>query len=130
MQAQSRESVGPRVRVVGAVIERDETVLMAQRPEGRRHAGLWEFPGGKVEPGEDDATALARELLEEMGVASVVGAFVAEGCDDRVVLACYRVRLLGQPVALFHARLRWVQRSELAQLPTPPADHATLLALA
>ncbi len=130
MRAQSHDNESPKVRVVGAVVEREGTVLMAQRPAGRRHEGLWEFPGGKVEPGEDDARALARELLEEMGVASVVGSLVAEGSDERVVLACYRVRLLGEPAALFHARLRWVPIAELRDLPTPPADTATVLALA
>jgi mutator protein MutT len=120
---------GDRVRVVGAVILRQGRVLMARRPEGRRHAGLWEFPGGKVEPGEDDRTALARELLEEMAVASVVGDLVAEGFDERVVLACYRVEMLGEPVALFHDRLAWIPLDELANLPTPPADQATIHAL-
>ncbi len=118
-----------RVRVVGAVIQRRGRVLMVRRPEGRRHAGLWEFPGGKVEPGEDDRSALARELLEEMAVASVVGELVAEGTDERVVLACYRVEMLGEPVALFHDRLAWIPLDELASLPTPPADQATIVAL-
>ncbi len=123
--------VGPehsqQVRVVGAVVEREGRVLMARRPPGRRHAGLWEFPGGKVEPGEDDATALARELLEEMAVAAVVGELVAEGHDERVVLACYRVEMLGEPVALFHDKLAWIPLAELRALPTPPADQATIL---
>ena len=64
-----------------------------------------------------------------MGVASVVGDMVAEGTDDRVVLACYRVRLLGEPVALFHARLKWVPMSQLGQQQTPPADRATIIEL-
>jgi mutator protein MutT len=129
MQVGSEESAARRVRVVGAVIERRGAVLMARRPPGRRHAGLWEFPGGKVEPGEDDATALARELLEEMAVACVVGELVAEGGDDRVVLACYRVQLLGEPVALFHDRLAWIPLGELRGLETPPADQATILTI-
>lgn len=129
MQVGSEQRAEHRVRVVGAVIERRGAALMARRPPGRRHAGLWEFPGGKVEPGEDDQTALARELLEEMAVASVVGELVAEGGDDRVVLACYRVELLGEPVALFHDRLAWVPLGELRKLPTPPADQATILAI-
>jgi len=127
MQLGSEHSAPQRVRVVGAVVERRGRVLMARRPPGRRHAGLWEFPGGKVEPGEDDATALARELLEEMAVAAVVGDLVAEGHDDRVVLACYRVELLGEPVALFHDKLAWIALDELRELSTPPADLATIL---
>lgn len=129
MQVGSDHSAEARVRVVGAVIQRGGRVLMARRPVGRRHAGLWEFPGGKVEPGEDDATALARELLEEMAVAAVVGELVAEGNDERVILACYRVEILGEPVALFHDRLAWIPLDQLRDLPTPPADQATLLAL-
>jgi mutator protein MutT len=129
MQVGPEQRAECRVRVVGAVVERRGTVLMARRPPGRRHAGLWEFPGGKVEPGEDDPTALARELLEEMAVASVVGDLVAEGGDDRVVLACYRVQLLGEPVALFHDRLAWIPLAELRELSTPPADQATILAI-
>jgi 8-oxo-dGTP diphosphatase len=129
MQVGSEQTPPRRVRVVGAVIERRGAVLLARRPPGRRHAGLWEFPGGKVEQGEDDATALARELLEEMAVACVVGELVAEGTDDRVVLACYRVDMLGEPVALFHDRLAWIPVGELRELPTPPADQATILAI-
>ncbi len=129
MQVGSEHSASDRVRVVGAVIERSGRVLMARRPEGRRHAGLWEFPGGKVEPGEDDATALARELLEEMAVAAVIGDLVAEGHDERVLLACYRVELMGEPVALFHESLSWIPLDQLRELPTPPADQATILAI-
>ncbi|MBN1337183.1 MAG: (deoxy)nucleoside triphosphate pyrophosphohydrolase [Deltaproteobacteria bacterium] len=116
------------VRVVGAVAIRDGRVLMARRPDGR-HAGLWEFPGGKVEPGEDDATALQRELFEELAVRSVVGDLVATGSDDRVHLACYRVDLLADPVPLYHDRLAWVPIPDLGALPTPPADRAAVLAL-
>jgi len=118
-----------KVRVVGAAIVRDGAVLMARRPAGRRHAGLWEFPGGKVESGEDDRTALARELLEELAAPAVVGELVAVGSDERVVLACYRVQLLGEPIALFHDRLSWVPLERLAELQTPPADRATVLEL-
>lgn len=118
-----------RVRVVGAVAVRAGAVLMARRPPGRRHEGLWEFPGGKVEKGEDDATALARELLEELGAPCVVGPLVAESGDERVVLACYRVELLGEPIALFHDQLAWIPLEQLPDVETPPADRATVLAL-
>ncbi len=116
------------VRVVGAVAIRDGRVLMARRPAGR-HAGLWEFPGGKVEPGESEPTALARELLEELAVPAVVGDLVARGSDERVVLTCYRVELLADPVALYHDRLAWIPLADLASLSTPPADRAAVLAL-
>ncbi len=117
------------VRVVGAVAIRDGYALMARRPPGRRHAGMWEFPGGKVELGESDAGALARELVEEMAAPCVVGELVVEARDERIVLACYRVELLGEPVALFHDKLAWVPLTELADLPMPPADQVVVLAL-
>jgi len=116
------------IRVVGGVAIRDGRVLMARRPAGR-HAGLWEFPGGKVEPGEDDPTALARELLEELAVPVVVRDLVARGTDGRVVLSCYRVDLLADPLPLYHDRLAWIPLGDLPALPTPPADRATVLAL-
>jgi 8-oxo-dGTP diphosphatase len=130
MDNSSEARAAGRIRVVGAVIERDGAVLMARRPPGRRHAGLWEFPGGKVEPGEQDAAALARELLEELATPCTVGDLVAEGGDDRVILACYRVRLLGDPIPLFHDRLSWVPLQRLREIETPPADQATIQALA
>lgn len=129
MNTKSEDRGALRIRVVGAVIERDGCVLMARRPPGRRHAGLWEFPGGKVEPGEDDPSALARELLEELAAPSVVGEIVAEGGDDRVVLACYRVRLLAQPIPLFHDQLAWIPIPQLRGIETPPADQAAVRAL-
>ena len=63
-------SVAQRLRVAAAVIRRGEQVLLTQRPPGGRHALLWEFPGGKVEPGESVAEALAREIDEELGVGA------------------------------------------------------------
>src|SRR5580765_1239531 len=63
----------PRMDVVAAIIERDGKVLICQRKAGQRHAGKWEFPGGKVEPGEEFSSALARELAEELGIAAEIG---------------------------------------------------------
>jgi 8-oxo-dGTP diphosphatase len=64
--------------VVAAVIERDGQVLIGQRPAGKWHALKWEFPGGKVEPGESPEAALRRELEEELGIQAVIGSRVAE----------------------------------------------------
>src|SRR5690349_24210957 len=64
--------------VVAAVIERDGQVLIGQRPAGKRHALKWEFPGGKVEPGESPEIALRRELDEELGIQAVIGERIAE----------------------------------------------------
>jgi len=63
----------PAVRVVAAVIERDGKILIGQRKPSGRHPLKWEFPGGKVEPGEDDRAALARELREELQIGAVIG---------------------------------------------------------
>jgi mutator protein MutT len=58
----------PSIRVIAAVLARGEKLLVCQRPPHKRHGGLWEFPGGKVEAGEDDETAARRELAEELGI--------------------------------------------------------------
>ena len=114
--------------VVGAVAVVGERVLMARRGPGS-YEGLWEFPGGKVEPSEDERQALARELAEELGVEAAVGAYLATGDDGRVELRCYLVRLQGVPQALEHSELAWIPLSELENLPVPPADLAAVHAL-
>jgi 8-oxo-dGTP diphosphatase len=110
------------VTVVGAAIVRDGTVLCARRSAPARLAGKWEFPGGKVEAGESDAEAVARECWEELGVAVAVGAQVGGDAriDERLTLRVYLARLLpGQPEPLpleDHDRLAWVPRGELVSL--------------
>ena len=115
-------------RVVGAVVLVDERVLLARRPAHGRHGGLWEFPGGKVEPGETDADALAREILEEFGVACVVGARIGVAADPPIDLVCYRVELLGCPLPMFHPQMAWVDRVSLGRVPLPPADRTVVRA--
>ncbi|MCB9759037.1 MAG: (deoxy)nucleoside triphosphate pyrophosphohydrolase [Alphaproteobacteria bacterium] len=118
-----------RLRVVGAVAVVDGRVFLAQRPPGGRHGGLWEFPGGKVEPGESDAQALARELREELAVDATVGELVAVGRDDVIELWCYRVELHGTPRPQEAQATGWFTPRQLAGLPTPPADVPALSAL-
>ena len=113
------------VRVVAAVIADGDRLLVCQRPPHKRHAGLWEFPGGKCEPGESDGAAAARELREELGVtATEVGAelFAARDPGSPFVIAFVPVRIAGEPACREHTALRWGTPPELAALPLAPSD--------
>ena len=117
-----------QVVVAGALIV-DRALLVAQRQRPPDLAGLWELPGGKVAPGETEVTALARELREELGVDVVVGERI--GMDvalgDALVLRAYLVNQTGGTLtALDHRALRWVESTELLDLPWVPADRAWL----
>jgi len=126
------------LQVVGAAIVDDGRVLVAQRSSGP-YRGLWEFPGGKVEPGESDLSALVRECTEELGVSIVPQAFVGEVLLDGVVgggapgastLRVWWARLAdGHPVAHEHAALRWVRAEDLEALDWIPADRPLLPAV-
>ena len=109
-----------------ALIDADGRLLLAQRPEGKSMAGLWEFPGGKVEPGETPEDALVRELREELGVDATVGAPVAcvplETPGRRLVLDVREVAFSGHPRGLEGQALAWVPLHKLADYPMPPAD--------
>jgi 8-oxo-dGTP diphosphatase len=116
----------PRV-IVAAVIIVDGRVLAAERSAPPEVAGRWEFPGGKVEPGETDAQALARECLEELGVRVAVGERVGPDvplAHGRAVLRVFAVELLNEdiPEALEHTSLRWLAADELDIVPWLPAD--------
>ncbi|MGH9868749.1 MAG: (deoxy)nucleoside triphosphate pyrophosphohydrolase [Candidatus Polarisedimenticolia bacterium] len=116
----------PLLLVVAAVVIRDGRVLLARRPGGVHLEGHWEFPGGKVEPGEAPHDALVREIHEELGVgASVLGpfAFNDHAYDDRhVLLLTYLVTLEDEPRPLGCAELGWFTAGQVAALRTPPAD--------
>lgn len=117
--------------MVAALIRRGGTVLVQQRPPGASRGLLWEFPGGKVEPGESDAQALARECREELGVEVEVGAIAAQNlhayADLEVELALYECRLLaGEPRALGAHALRFHPAASLAQLDFCEADRPFL----
>ena len=121
------------VHVVGAAIVRDARVLAARRTAPERLAGMWEFPGGKVEPGETDAQALVRELQEELGVTAVVGDRVGPELvlGDSAVMRVYLATLTaGEPVAHEHDALRWLTADELDDVPWIPADAPVLPVLA
>ena len=121
------------VVVAAAIIERDGRWLMARRLKGTHLEGLWEFPGGKVDPGETLEACLVRELHEELGVAGRVGRSALVD-HARLSSQARRAALLrlrrstGEPRPLLGQELRWVSASELASLPLPEAD-AGLVAL-
>jgi 8-oxo-dGTP diphosphatase len=113
--------------IVAAVIILAGRVLACERSAPPEVAGRWEFPGGKVEPGETDAEALARECAEELGVRVEVGARVGPDVPlarGRAVLRVYAVTLLdgARPRALEHAAMRWLGADELHSVPWLPAD--------
>ena len=112
-----------------AIYNSDGTILLAQRPEGKSMAGLWEFPGGKIETGETPEAALIRELHEELGIdtwASCLAplTFASHSYDDFHLLmplfACRKWE--GTPVAQEGQTLKWVFARDLRDYPMPPAD--------
>ncbi len=114
--------------VCGVILNADGKVLACQRGEGRHLAGFWEFPGGKVDAGEDARAALARELEEELGIVVRVGEkldAVVEWSDGKVEirLTGYLCKIsVGNPVALEHAEIRWCEISEMRELEWAEAD--------
>ena len=112
-----------------ALIDVDGRVLLAQRPEGKSLAGLWEFPGGKVEQGETPEEALIRELHEELGIETWNSClapltFASHSYDEFHLLmplfACRRWN--GTPQGREGQNLKWVRKNELRDYPMPPAD--------
>jgi 8-oxo-dGTP diphosphatase len=122
--------------VAAALIDAEGRVLVAQRPQGKSLAGLWEFPGGKIEPGETPEAALVRELAEELDIevdsaALVPLTFVSHAYPDfHLLMLLYVCRdWRGVPNGLQDQPLRWGTPAELAVLPMPPADIPLLAAL-
>jgi 8-oxo-dGTP diphosphatase len=115
--------------VAAALVDADGRVLVQQRPPGKPMAGLWEFPGGKVETGETPEAALVRELTEELGIdveaaCLAPATFASESLGQRhLVLLLYALRKWrGVPVAHHASALKWVRPLELHALDMPPAD--------
>ncbi len=121
--------------VACALIDRDGRVLLAQRPEGKAMAGLWEFPGGKLEAGETPERGIIRELREEIGVdtwASCLAplTFASHAYEDFHLLMPLFVcrKWTGTPIGRENQSLAWVRQDGLSQYPMPPAD-APLVAI-
>lgn len=123
-----------QVHVVAAVL-RDARgrILLARRTEGRELAGLWEFPGGKVEPGESPEAALVRELREELGIAAEAGAAILcvnhEDANKRLLLDVREASFSGRPRGLEGQALAWVPLHKLGDYSMPPADRPVVAAL-
>jgi len=124
-------SGGVRVVLVSAValVDGEGRVLLAQRPPGRSMAGLWEFPGGKVEPGETPEAALIRELREELGIETHGSClapltFASHPYDDfHLLMPLFACRKwTGTPVPREGQRLAWSRVAQLRDFPMPPAD--------
>ncbi|MBZ9671660.1 (deoxy)nucleoside triphosphate pyrophosphohydrolase [Mesorhizobium sp. ES1-3] len=124
-------SGGKRLLLVAAcaLVDADGRVLLAQRPQGKQLAGLWEFPGGKVEAGETPEQCLIRELHEEIGIETEVPClapltFASHSYDDFHLLmplfVCRRFRGIAQPRE--GQALKWVRPKQMRDYPMPPAD--------
>jgi 8-oxo-dGTP diphosphatase len=122
-----------KTRVVAAVIQRVDEYLICQRPTHKRHGGLWEFPGGKLESGESILDAARRELSEELGVDVLDVGDVMLAIDDpgsQFVIEFHSVHIEGEPKCLEHSALAWLTPQELLQRPLAPSDHRFALHLA
>lgn len=121
------------IDVVAAIIERDGKILLAQRPAGSDQPGLWEFPGGKVEPGESQPQALIRELREELAIEAQPAGYVASQqkavCGRIINLHAWHVLAFsGEPTALEHSALAWVAPDAASGYSLAPADIPLLAA--
>ena len=115
--------------VAVALVDADGRILLQQRPPGKNLAGLWEFPGGKIEPGETPEAALIRELAEELGISVSTAClapatFASAPLGDRHLLLLLFVcrKWEGTPRAIEASALTWVRPVQMHTLPMPPAD--------
>ena len=115
------------IRVVAAVLRRGDALLVGRRPESKRHGGMWEFPGGKIDPGETPTDTARRELAEELELkVTHVGDLlhaVRDGSSS-FVIEFYPVESEGEPVPHEHSEIAWLPPEELSSRSLAPADDA------
>lgn len=121
--------------VTAAIVRRGETVLLMRRAAGQSNAGLWEFPGGKLEAGETPQQCLEREMMEETGVTGQAGAFAAQSVyaypGGEICLQAYEFAIVQGEIALrVHDKARFVTPREALAMALSPADVAIAQALA
>lgn len=124
------------VVVACALVDPDNRILLAQRPEGKNMAGLWEFPGGKIEPGETPEQSLVRELQEELGITTQEAClapltFASHAYEKfHLLMPLYICRKFeGIPVPKEGQNLKWVRANSLRDFPMPAADEPLIPAL-
>lgn len=115
------------IDVVAAIIERDGKILLAQRPPHADQPGLWEFAGGKIEHGESQPQALARELEEELAIVARPTRYIASHqreVSGRLIHlhAWWVAEFRGEPVARYHSELRWCTPAQALEFDLAPAD--------
>jgi mutator protein MutT len=118
-------SENEKIRVVAAVVERQGQFLICKRPAHKRHGDLWEFPGGKLEPGETIQDAARRELAEELGVVvRAVGAqlFAIDDPGSAFVIEFHPVEIDGEPMCLEHSELLWMALPAMRSMDLAPSD--------
>ncbi|WP_420723495.1 8-oxo-dGTP diphosphatase MutT [Hwanghaeella sp. LZ110] len=127
--AEAQRDVKTLLVVAVALLDKDGRILLSKRPEGKKLAGLWEFPGGKVDPGETPERALIRELQEELGIdtrASCLApiGFASHAYEDfHLLMPLYVCRVWqGTPQGREGQELAWVRPQRLGDYPMPPAD--------
>ncbi len=119
------------IPVVAGLLRKDQHILVGQRPENHSLAGLWEFPGGKIEIGESPEVALARELNEELGITAEIGglklACTHSYGDVGIIILFYEINYWkGEPKAKHHLALEWIYPQELKLRPIPEANKKIL----